>query len=837
MSEWRRETNSDSVPQEEDPSYVPLDGTTPPSPLALEALPLSSSAVEGGFDRRAGLVEGGRRDSDDSDILAPKATTAWASLTTSVANPPKSPAADAAAAAVDDGVRQKLSAGKGGTRASSGRPWTSEGVVGASGRGGGTARATNQRRAPPGQEQHGGAAGDDRGGYGGRRRGGEGEPEARPHRCRRRPQTAKEAPGKRCLNGGGLFDPEQDETLRNYRNACWQPVWESLQTARLISSPRLFQSTKKSMAAMNPAAAAGVERGGLGGGPATQAGDGLGRKIGSVDFGRQRRARATVRASRGGDDANYLDLDESDGASSARDEGEGAGSSGGDDSQEADDRTEIKKRASGFCSPASKASGGSGITSRLSTSRSRGVPMSSSSPSAVLPAEAAAAASATSTVTREWKNEATPQQPGHKPVEGKSSGRQPPKARRREAASLVSRRSLKVMDDTSSSGGGSDNNSSEDDGDCCVRKTFKLAAPGRKMSLRHTEDGRRGSCSGVGVGVGASAAVGSDGGGRDGGSSSSPGGFSPSPNRVTSIHASRMLGFDLKMSLAAIEEWTDKAPAAAIIGGGNHCANTTRQEAPNNRRKNQSAPFFVEHTPSPSPSARGTAPFSSPTVKSNLLAGGESEGGGLSSAAMSDSSMMPQTIHPRARAKETVVPDIIAIARTDDSGDDGDDDGEEAVISVAAARAALGISKGVTAAATSTTPRSGRAWVAPTPAEIDALTAEGIDGRVGLVPSSSATLACASKPCEYGSSQAGSAGSSAGVAVGMCDEDLKEMLEKQPRMVPELRTKEHFREFFQGMGAERMERLLRGAYEDLPPDQVDKKVKKRLGLVGDKLAW
>ncbi|CAM9791002.1 unnamed protein product, partial [Ectocarpus sp. 12 AP-2014] len=835
VSEWRRETNSDSVPQEEDPWYVPLDGTAPPSPLALEALPLSSSAVEGGFDRQAGLVEGGRR---DSDILATKATTTWASLTTSVANPPNSPAAGAVAAAVDDGVRKTLSAGKGGTRASSGRPWTTESVVGASSRGGGTASATNQRRAPPGQEQNGGAAGDDRGGSGRRRRGGEGEQEARPHRRIRRPQTAKEAPGKRCMNGGGgLFDSEQDEMFRNYRNACWQPVWESLQTARLISSPRLFQITNKSRAATNPASAAGVERGGLGGGPATQAGDGAGRKIGSVDFGRQRRARATVRASRGGDDANYLDLDESDGASSARDEGQGAGSSGGDDSQEADDRTEIKKRASGFCSPAFKASGGSGITSRLSTSRSGGVPTSSSSPSAVLPAEAAAAAaSARSTVSREWKNEATPQKPGDKPVEGNSSGRQLPKVRRREAASLFSRRSLQVMDDTSSSGGGSDNNSSEDDGDCCVRRSFKLAAPGRKKSVRHAEDGRRGSCSGVGVGVGASAAVGSDGGGGGGGSSST-GGSSPLPNRVTSVHASRKLGFDLKRSLAAIEEWTDKTPAVAIIGGGNHCANTPLQEAPNDSRKNKPAPFFVEHTPSRSPSPRGTAPFSSPPVKLNSIAAREPKGGGgLSSAVISDSSMMPQTIDPRSRAKAMVVPDIIDIARTDDGDDDGDDDGE-AVLSVAAARAALGMSKGFTAADTSTTPPSGRAWVAPTPAEIDALTAEGIDGRLGFVPSSSTTQACASKRGEYESSQAGSAGSLAGVAVGMCDEDLKEMLKKQPRMVPELRTKEHFREFFQGMGAERMERLLRGAYEDLPPDQIDKKVKKRFGLVRDKLAW
>lgn len=72
----------------------------------------------------------------------------------------------------------------------------------------------------------------------------------------------------------------------------------------------------------------------------------------------------------------------------------------------------------------------------------------------------------------------------------------------------------------------------------------------------------------------------------------------------------------------------------------------------------------------------------------------------------------------------------------------------------------------------------------------------------------------------------------------MSDEELKGMLKQQPRMVPELRTKESFREFFQGMEAERMSRLLRGAYEgNLPADQVDKKVKKRLGLVGDILAW
>lgn len=71
----------------------------------------------------------------------------------------------------------------------------------------------------------------------------------------------------------------------------------------------------------------------------------------------------------------------------------------------------------------------------------------------------------------------------------------------------------------------------------------------------------------------------------------------------------------------------------------------------------------------------------------------------------------------------------------------------------------------------------------------------------------------------------------------MPDEALQCMLRRQPRTVPELRTKESFREFFQGMGEERMGRLLRGAYEgSLPADEVDRKVDKRLGLVGDLLA-
>lgn len=199
-------------------------------------------------------------------------------------------------------------------------------------------------------------------------------------------------------------------------------------------------------------------------------------------------------------------------------------------------------------------------------------------------------------------------------------------------------------------------------------------------------------------------------------------------------------------------------------------------------------------------------------------------------------------------------------ADANSSTDEEDGSEEEGVISVAAARAALGISKVCTATTAATvladssggrTPRPSRASAAatrgfarrPSPGEIDGLLREGQGGHASTMPSgksigSSSSSRSSVKTKRRESKTSSSAPSpSPGAAVGMSDEALRCMLRRQPRTVPELRTKESFREFFQGMGEERMGRLLRGAYEgSLPADEVDRKVDKRLGLVGDLLA-
>ncbi|CAM9471048.1 unnamed protein product, partial [Choristocarpus tenellus] len=77
-----------------------------------------------------------------------------------------------------------------------------------------------------------------------------------------------------------------------------------------------------------------------------------------------------------------------------------------------------------------------------------------------------------------------------------------------------------------------------------------------------------------------------------------------------------------------------------------------------------------------------------------------------------------------------------------------------------------------------------------------------------------------------------------GPAVGMQDDELLHMLSMQPKSVPELRTRDSFRGFFRGMPADRMSRLLRGAFEGaLPPEEAERKVEKRINLVNDMLVW
>lgn len=307
-----------------------------------------------------------------------------------------------------------------------------------------------------------------------------------------------------------------------------------------------------------------------------------------------------------------------------------------------------------------------------------------------------------------------------------------------------------------------------------------------------------------------------------------------STRRISSIHASRMLGFDLRKSLAAIDEWTDKATTTVR----DVCRSTPRERA---TLGGQPVSCFVEHTSDVS------SRFSSKIVEQDkvedvLRNAAVGYGGGTMSQ------------NPRARATALApASSNINGKSNNDSSDDGSEG--EAVLSVAAARAALGISKGAAAAATfdgssggasvglafgmaSATFSAGPTTSSarrPSPSEIDVLLTEG--GRA--VPTASGReKKCKGKGGRKTGRRISTSSSLSGLAVGMSDEALESMLRRQPRTVPELRTKESFRDFFQGMKAERMSRLLRGAYEGtLPGDEVEKKVEKRLGLVDDILAW
>ncbi len=814
MSEWRRETCSDSVP-EQDPCTAPLGAVV--SSSRLDSIPLSTSALEGCFDRR---VEPG---AGEDVVGSPATTTAtWASLSASAAS------GSAAVAAVDSDARHLLLAGVVGRRDSSGRPWTTGGFVGggrptttvaaAATSGCGRRVGDHPHRQAPAQRN--GTAAEEQG----RRGGGQ---ETRPHPRRRRPQTAKEPAGKR----GGVPGSEDS-------NASWQPVWESLRSARLISSssPRIART-----ATATAAAAKAAEEGVIAGRASPPGGpDGaVDEKIRSVDFGRQRRARTTARAARGGD---YDYLNDSD----CETPEEEAGSSGSDDSEEAGDRALIKRRASEL---ASKASGVVDGVCCPSPAKPAAVPPSPSSP--LVPGGAPEDLIA-STDNHEPTHHAAP----HKLDASAESGRahhhhHRPRARRREKASLASRRSLAVMDDDTCSSGSS--SGGDDDEARHVRKGFKPSAPGGKGEERPAV-GQKKSGNLGGRDAGAIAGVGGSAGG---------GGSTSSPRREPSIHASRLLGFDLRKSLAAIDEWTDKAGTTAKNSGSNG-GTPPREGAAKAGGLHQQAPFIIGHTAS----VGGISPLTSSSTRAlnEKVAGREVGDRGLRGGkaggvpvARRPTSSIPQK-KPGATAMD-------GDHNTGDTDDDDNDDGE-AVLSVAAARAALGISKAATAGAdagTDAAPCGRSTRGAPSLAEIDAITPteedhlKGLDGAPPVAiedrrkhrnnggggnssnSSSSSSRSCSGRKergAEGARSTRTTATAPAGMAVSMSDEDLKDMLKQQPRLVPELRTKESFREFFQGMEAERMSRLLRGAYEgNLPADQVDKKVKKRLGLVGDRLAW
>jgi len=74
-----------------------------------------------------------------------------------------------------------------------------------------------------------------------------------------------------------------------------------------------------------------------------------------------------------------------------------------------------------------------------------------------------------------------------------------------------------------------------------------------------------------------------------------------------------------------------------------------------------------------------------------------------------------------------------------------------------------------------------------------------------------------------------------GAALDLSDEQLVHMLSQPPKAVPTIKTKSGFQGFFRGMPQDRMRELLRAAYKDMTDLDRDNKVKKRMELLGDVL--
>ena len=375
------------------------------------------------------------------------------------------------------------------------------------------------------------------------------------------------------------------------------------------------------------------------------------------------------------------------------------------------------------------------------------------------------------------------------------------KARRKTSTSGASNQPFVVMNETTTttSDGSSSSSSSSEDGRSYLRAegSRRRAQNSRNCSEGGDVKNRREDCE-----------------------------VTPAAPGVSSLLASRKLGFDLRKSLAAIEEWTEQVTTARDGYG------TPRQAA---TEGGQSILFFVQ-------GERDAA--TSSCIQERLS---DRQDGKVSrqrqranACPWRDPVRSPAAI--AGRAKVTAVD----AGRVDSEDNDSED---ETVLSVEAARVALGISK--TMPITGTIGGSGVAWMPrltattvpspttqnrphrPSPAEIDALTGGPGFRKKEADDSTGRDKIRTSHQTEKTSSST----TASGLAIGMSDEALEGMLRQHPRTVPELRTKESFRRFFQGMAEKRMSRLLRSAYEGtLPANEVDRKVKKRLRLVGDMLA-
>ncbi len=70
----------------------------------------------------------------------------------------------------------------------------------------------------------------------------------------------------------------------------------------------------------------------------------------------------------------------------------------------------------------------------------------------------------------------------------------------------------------------------------------------------------------------------------------------------------------------------------------------------------------------------------------------------------------------------------------------------------------------------------------------------------------------------------------------MSDAELLHMLRQNPKNVPQLHSRDSFRKFFAGIALKRMAGLLEQAYADLPKEEREEKVQKRLELMSGLLA-
>lgn len=560
--------------------------------------------------------------------------------------------------------------------------------------------------------------------------GGQGTPggeAVKPRQGRQRPQTAPLLARR--------YDYEEQESQK--MSMIWQPIWQSLQTSRLVSSSRTGSLAKGSP----PDETDPTDR------------------LEHIDFRRQRRARKARR--RGSERTRGTDTSRGGGSGNTAGDSDsvsGDDTDSGDDSGgSADDRDTIKRRAVDLLiNSAEELPPGVGTSNSwiISTQgRPKTLQHKRSRDQRV--------------VVARYQH--------HAKHETENEG-------------VVSRSSLAAMDDGSSSESGNNSYGGNED-----KKERKRSTDG--LIACRTVDG----------------------------------GEENPKVPASSMSASLRLGFDLKKSLAAIDDWTEEVTTARDGCGA------PQQAAKEN---GQSILFFVQ-------SGREIATSSCDSEKLH----GEHSSRRQTEKFHCSNPCPERSVNDSVRNSPALTGCVEVDAPSDSGSKGSDEDGSEgeAILSVAAARAALGISKATsTTSATTAAERNvnrmygmtmsqpmvpeGRAY-RPSPAEIDALA-----GDVNIRITEASRRQGENEASDSGSKSLSSTTSS-GLALGMPDEVLEKMLRRHPRTVPEIRTKGSFREFFRGMKAERMRRLLRGAYEGtLPAGEVERKVKKRLGLVADFLA-